>query len=163
MDAFTSLVDAGWNADVAARPHGQHTTVIIHLDAENRQAALHLGPVLTDSRRLRRALEHRDRCCAVPGCGATRGLHAHHIVHWEDGGPTDLDNLVLLCPFHHRLHHFGGITITGPASNPAADHWANAPNGGGTPPSNPNHHQAIESLMRARGSTVRARSRTPSA
>jgi len=149
VDAFTSLVDAGWDADVAARPHGQHTTVVVHLDAENRQAALHLGPVLTDaerrlllcdtdcelwlerhgqvigsgratrtiSRRLRRALEHRDRCCAVPGCGATRGLHAHHIVHWEDGGPTELDNLVLLCPFHHRLHHSGGITITGPAAH----------------------------------------------
>ncbi|NOQ57534.1 HNH endonuclease signature motif containing protein [Mycolicibacterium fortuitum] len=69
----------------------------------------------TISRRLRRALEHRDRCCVVPGCGATRGLHAHHIVHWEDGGPTDLDNLVLVCPYHHRLHHRGGITITGPA------------------------------------------------
>src|SRR3954467_11680588 len=71
----------------------------------------------TVNRRLRRALEHRDRCCVVPGCGATRGLHAHHIVHWEDGGPTELDNLVLLCPFHHRLHHSGGITITGPAGH----------------------------------------------
>ena len=71
----------------------------------------------TISRRLRRALEHRDRCCVVPGCGATRGLHAHHVRHWEDGGPTELDNLVLLCPFHHRLHHSGGITITGPAEH----------------------------------------------
>ncbi|WP_234714256.1 HNH endonuclease signature motif containing protein, partial [Mycolicibacterium chlorophenolicum] len=35
--------------------------------------------------------------------------------HWEDGGPTDLDNLVLLCPYHHRAHHRGTITITGPA------------------------------------------------
>ena len=67
------------------------------------------------NRRLRRALEHRDRMCAVPGCGATRGLHAHHIRHWEDGGPTELANLVLLCPYHHRLHHRGVITITGPA------------------------------------------------
>ena len=66
------------------------------------------------SRRLRRALEHRHPTCAVPGCGATRGLHAHHIRHWEDGGATELDNLVLLCPYHHRLHHRGGITITGP-------------------------------------------------
>jgi hypothetical protein len=33
------------------------------------------------NRRLRRALERRDRCCVVPGCGATRGLHAHHIRH----------------------------------------------------------------------------------
>ncbi|OBK70692.1 HNH endonuclease signature motif containing protein [Mycobacterium sp. 1274761.0] len=69
------------------------------------------------NRRLRRALEHRHPTCAVPGCGATRGLHAHHLRHWEDGGPTELNNLVLLCPFHHRLHHRGDITITGPADN----------------------------------------------
>jgi len=69
----------------------------------------------TISRRLRRALEHRHPTCAVPGCGATRGLHAHHIIHWEHGGATELNNLVLLCPYHHRLHHRGAITITGPA------------------------------------------------
>ena len=69
----------------------------------------------TINRRLRRALEYRNPTCAVPGCGATHGLHAHHIVHWEDGGPTELFNLVLLCPYHHRLHHRGIITITGPA------------------------------------------------
>ena len=67
-------------------------------------------------RRLRRALERRDGCCRVPGCGATAGLHAHHIIHWEDGGPTELWNLVLVCPFHHRLHHRGFITIRGPAA-----------------------------------------------
>ncbi len=67
------------------------------------------------NRRLRRALEHRQPTCAVPGCGATQGLHAHHIRHWEDGGLTELFNLVLVCPYHHRLHHRGGITITGPA------------------------------------------------
>jgi hypothetical protein len=50
-----------------------------------------------------------------PGCGATHGLHAHHLQHWEDGGRTELDNLVLLCPYHRRLRHRGGITITGPA------------------------------------------------
>ncbi len=147
LDAFTSLVEAGWDSDVAARPHGQRTTVVVHLDVETRIAALHLGPLLADddrryltcdatcevwferhgqvigagretrliNRRLRRALEHRDRCCVVPGCGATRGLHAHHLQHWEDGGHTDLANLVLVCPYHHRLHHRGVITITGPA------------------------------------------------
>ncbi len=67
------------------------------------------------NRRLRRALEHRDRTCTVAGCGATRGLHAHHIRHWEDGGSTELANLVLLCPYHHRLHHRGVITIAGSA------------------------------------------------
>ncbi|MDT5107184.1 MAG: hypothetical protein QOI25_4697 [Mycobacterium sp.] len=71
----------------------------------------------TVGRRLRRVLEHRDRCCVIPGCGATRGLHAHHIQHWEDGGITELDNLVLVCPHHHRAHHRGVITITGPAQH----------------------------------------------
>ena len=66
-------------------------------------------------RRLRRMLERRDRCCRVPGCGATAGLHAHHLIHWEDDGPTELWNLALICPFHHRLHHRGLITIRGPA------------------------------------------------
>ncbi|KMO73861.1 HNH endonuclease [Mycolicibacterium chubuense] len=146
-DAFVALVHAGWDADAAARPHGQRTTLVVHVDVKDKIAALHLGPLLSDgdrqylscdatcevwfhrdgqilgagrstrviNRRLRRALEYRDRCCAVPGCGATAGLHAHHLRHWEDGGPTDLDNLVLLCPYHHRAHHRGTITITGPA------------------------------------------------
>ena len=35
----------------------------------------------------------------------------------EDGGPTELANLVLVCPFHHRAHHRGLITITGPADD----------------------------------------------
>jgi hypothetical protein len=149
VEALMRLVEAGWDAEAARRPHGQHTTVVVHVDVAQRAAALHLGPLLSDaecryltcdatgevwferdgevigagratrliSRRLRRALEHRDRACAVPGCGATRGLHAHHLRHWEDGGPTELSNLVLVCPYHHRLHHQGGITITGPAGD----------------------------------------------
>ena len=149
VDAFMSLIEASWDTEVARRPHGQRTTVVVHLDVERDIASLHLGPLLTDderqfltcdatceiwferhgqvigagratrtvNRRLRRALEHRDRCCVVPGCGATRGLHAHHIRHWENGGPTELNNLVLVCPHHHRAHHRGVITITGPAHN----------------------------------------------
>jgi hypothetical protein len=148
-DALMRLVETGWDVEAARRPQGAHTTVVVHLDVEQRAAALHLGPLLTDAerqyltcdatcevwfqrdgqpigagrttrqinRRLRRALEYRDRMCVVPGCGATRGLHAHHLRHWEDGGPTELANLVLVCPYHHRCHHRGVITITGPADN----------------------------------------------
>lgn len=125
VDAFLRLVEAGWDTEATRRPHAQHTTVVVHVDLEQRAAALHLGPLLTEperrylscdatcevwferdgqvigsgratrtvNRRLRRVLEHRDRCCVVPGCGATRGLHAHHIVHWEDGGATEVSKL----------------------------------------------------------------------
>jgi hypothetical protein len=36
---------------------------------------------------------------------------AHHIVHWEDGGPTDERNLVLVCQFHHRAIHERGFEL----------------------------------------------------
>ena len=62
---------------------------------------------------LRRHVDHRDGGCRFPGCGHTRWTDAHHIRHWGKGGPTDLDNLVLLCHAHHRLIHEGGWTIRG--------------------------------------------------
>jgi hypothetical protein len=62
-------------------------------------------------RRLRRALQERDRGCRFPGCTATRWVDAHHIVYWSEGGPTELANLILLCRHHHRLVHEVGYTI----------------------------------------------------
>lgn len=62
---------------------------------------------------LNRQIRHRDRTCRFPGCERTSWVHAHHLVHWSKGGPTDLDNLVLLCPYHHRLVHEGGWRIEG--------------------------------------------------
>ncbi len=59
---------------------------------------------------LRRALEHRDRGCRFPGCGA-RLCDAHHVQHWADGGTTDLTNTVLLCRFHHRVLHEDGFSM----------------------------------------------------
>ena len=55
----------------------------------------------------RRALMIRDGCCQYPSCRRTTNLEAHHVVHWALGGPTDLDNLVLLCRFHHLAVHEG--------------------------------------------------------
>ena len=52
------------------------------------------------------ALVVRDQHCAFPGCRRPPVMcHAHHVVHWIDGGPTCLDNLVLLCGSHHRILH----------------------------------------------------------
>jgi len=52
-----------------------------------------------------RQLRHRDARCRFPGCAARRFTHAHHIDWWSKGGRTDLDNLILICSFHHRLVH----------------------------------------------------------
>jgi hypothetical protein len=56
---------------------------------------------------LRRALEVRDRHCVFAGCDApSHWCDAHHVIHWIDGGDTDLDNGALLCERHHtKVHH----------------------------------------------------------
>ncbi|HJV05524.1 MAG TPA: HNH endonuclease signature motif containing protein, partial [Actinomycetota bacterium] len=55
---------------------------------------------------MRRAVAVRDRGCRFPGCDRPQGwCDAHHVVHWADGGPTALPNLVLLCRRHHRMVH----------------------------------------------------------
>ncbi len=59
-----------------------------------------------------RALRVLDKGCRFPGCDyPTAWTDAHHIQPWPDGGPTVLDNLVLLCRRHHRRVHEGGWTL----------------------------------------------------
>jgi predicted restriction endonuclease len=38
-------------------------------------------------------------------------IDGHHIIHWSDGGSTELDNLVSLCRPHHRAVHEQGWRI----------------------------------------------------
>jgi len=62
---------------------------------------------------LRRLVTGRDRSCRFPGCDRSRWLHVHHLLPWSQGGPTNLDNLMLLCGFHHRLVHNANWRIEG--------------------------------------------------
>ena len=84
----------------------------------------------TETPALRRALTARDRGCRWPGCTApTAWTEAHHLIYWWNGGPTDIDNLLLLCRWHHglvhkgqwklRLHHTTGtVEVTCPDGTP---------------------------------------------
>lgn len=61
---------------------------------------------------LRRVIDLRDRHCTFAGCSApAMWCQAHHMVHWEDGGPTDERNLALACSFHHRAIHDRGFEL----------------------------------------------------
>ncbi|MFY0406428.1 DUF222 domain-containing protein [Solicola sp. PLA-1-18] len=66
------------------------------------------------NRAQRLALAHRDGGCAFPDCDRSPSwTEAHHAREpWSHGGATDLDDGVLLCPFHHRTVHDDGWTIT---------------------------------------------------
>jgi hypothetical protein len=59
-----------------------------------------------------RALRVRDKGCRFPGCDRqVNWSNPHHIVYRSRGGSDKLENLVLLCFFHHRLVHEGGWQV----------------------------------------------------
>lgn len=61
------------------------------------------------SSRLKRFVLHRDGACTAEGCTSRYRLEPHHKQPWSEGGPTDADNLVTLCWFHHHvvIHGWG--------------------------------------------------------
>lgn len=65
-----------------------------------------------------RTLLQRDGGCRFPSCLHRRWVHAHHIRFWSDQGPTDLDNLIMLCPRHHRILHEQGWRVQGNPNEP---------------------------------------------
>ena len=65
-----------------------------------------------------RALHKRSSHCQYPGCTATRELEAHHLIAVEHGGRTELDNLILLCPRHHKHLHDHRIRTSGHGDQP---------------------------------------------
>jgi hypothetical protein len=67
---------------------------------------------------IRRHVLARDGRCRVPGCGSSKRLDLHHIVHRSNGGTNDASNLIALCPHHHRVHHRGQLGIAGTADDP---------------------------------------------
>jgi hypothetical protein len=57
----------------------------------------------------RRALEAIHPTCAIPDCEVIFDhCNIHHIDYWENGGLTDLNNMVPLCSRHHHAAHEGG-------------------------------------------------------
>jgi hypothetical protein len=66
---------------------------------------------LVTRKQFRALLRRQGGHCAHPGCPNTKRLHAHHVMPWLVGGPTDMDNLVLLCERHHVALHDGAYRI----------------------------------------------------
>lgn len=65
------------------------------------------------NRYFRRAMRVRDKNrCRFPGCANELRIHGHHVLWWvRDEGPTDIWNVLSLCPRHHGLVHKGQFRI----------------------------------------------------
>jgi Domain of unknown function (DUF222) len=90
--------------------------VLVSADGPNGQS-LNLGRTRRDPSDAQRiAIRRRDKGCRFPGCSHTEFTDVHHLLHWIDGGCTDMDNLVELCDEHHRCVHEMGWKVTGDAN-----------------------------------------------
>ncbi|CAN5174609.1 HNH endonuclease signature motif containing protein [soil metagenome] len=113
LDDLQNGTGAGWIDDVtepvAASTveqmvcDGGATPIVLGKNGE----VLYLGtPVRLFSVAQRKALAVRDGGCVWPGCTAPPSwCEAHHVIEHKKGGPTDIDNGVLLCSAHHHMLH----------------------------------------------------------
>ena len=105
----------------ARTEHGDliSTTELLRLAAEADLIAVvlnHAGGIIAHGRNRRtaspgqrRALAARDKGCSFPGCDRPPSwCQAHHVIPWLDDGPTDLENLTLVCGHHHRSFERAG-------------------------------------------------------
>ena len=80
--------------------------------AETARCSTSAGSGDLATRAQRRALRAMYRSCAHPSCTVPfDSCRIHHVIYWEGGGSSDLDNLLPLCERHHHLVHEGGWTL----------------------------------------------------
>ena len=101
-EAVTGSGDRFPMGDVVRR--GLNGTVFYHLMDEKARTV----EVLTDQRFANKKqtaiVTARDRGCVFPGCDAPAGwCDVNHVVPHSKGGRTEINNLCLLCSFHHHL------------------------------------------------------------
>jgi hypothetical protein len=104
---WTVLADLAGTADI-------HTVVIRNGVVLHAPGRLDLGRASRGaSRAQRRALRGLYATCAIPGCAVKYdNCKLHHVIWWEHGGSTDLQNLLPLCEKHHHAVHDKGWVLS---------------------------------------------------
>jgi hypothetical protein len=116
--------------------------------------------VVSDSRYVRKALqialEHRDQVCVVPGCNISDPLERDHWrVDYGKKGPTELDNLARLCPWHHDQKTYRGWKLEGGPGQWKFVKPPDPPPPGASPPDSEPKEQIVVGARRARHQAAR--------
>jgi Domain of unknown function (DUF222)/HNH endonuclease len=90
--------------------------VILSADNEKGHSIQQGTAVRNPSPAQRIEIRRRDKGCRFPGCTYSEFTDVHHVVHWLNGGPTSIPNLVTLCDQHHRAVHELGWKMSGDAN-----------------------------------------------
>jgi Domain of unknown function (DUF222)/HNH endonuclease len=91
--------------------------IILSADDEKGHSIQQGGVGRNPSPAQRIEIRRRDKGCRWPGCTYTEFTDVHHVVHWLNGGPTSIPNLVTLCDQHHRTVHEMGWKMSGDAND----------------------------------------------
>jgi hypothetical protein len=118
--ASTTITELQQGLGIATTGHGEQLSISRLLQMA---ADAHLVPVICNDtggilaygrgRRLaskgqRLSLAARDRGCSFPGCNRPAAwTEVHHTRDWVRGGQTNIDEMCLLCRYHHR--HFAKL------------------------------------------------------
>ncbi|MFL6161166.1 MAG: DUF222 domain-containing protein [Jatrophihabitantaceae bacterium] len=104
----------------ALRLAGQADLALLIQDATGRPLDLYRSRRIASAGQTL-ALIARDQGCTFPGCTMPpEWSEKHHIRAWKDGGQTNLDNLCLICDYHHDHHLREGWRIQMRQGQP---HW----------------------------------------
>jgi hypothetical protein len=90
--------------------------IILSADNEKGHSLQQGGAQRNPTAAQRIEIRRRDKGCRFPGCTYTEFTDVHHVVHWINGGPTAIPNLVTLCDQHHRSVHELGWKMSGDAN-----------------------------------------------
>lgn len=101
-EATTGSGDRFPMGDVARR--GLDGTVFFHLMDEKARTVEICTEQRFANKKQTAIVTARDRGCVFPGCDAPAGwCDVNHVVPHALGGKTDINNMCLLCSFHHHL------------------------------------------------------------
>ena len=65
----------------------------------------------TEAQRIAKTIEAGG--CEIEGCDAPPGTtHMHHLIRWVDGGKTNRDTMIMICPPHHSRAHDQRYNLT---------------------------------------------------
>ena len=114
VEASASTLDTGGWLSAAETRRLACTAGVVPMVLGGESQPLDLGRERRlHSKAQRLAMAVRDGGCRAVGCDWPPGMcHAHHLRPWSRGGPTTVDDGILLCPRHHRLIHRPDITST---------------------------------------------------
>ena len=82
---------------------------VLFYEADELTKISHPGRTIRE--KIKTALDNEYPTCVVPGCGSTQFLETDHIQTVRDHGPTEFNNLVHLCSFHHGLKTNAGYVV----------------------------------------------------